>query len=101
MFPAWRHVESAHSWSGMVCIARDMMPFVGAVPGQPGLFASLCYHGNGVAMGTYAGKLIAGQIMGQGDVPVAMAQPLSRFPLGRFRRAVMPAAYAGFMLADL
>ncbi len=101
MFPAWRHVESAHGWSGMVCIARDMMPFVGAVPGQPGLFASLCYHGNGVAMGTYAGKLIAGQIMGQGDVPVAMAQPLSRFPLGRFRRAVMPAAYAGFMLADL
>lgn len=101
MFPAWRHVESAHGWSGMVCIARDMMPFVGAVPGQPGLFASLCYHGNGVAMGTYAGKLIAGQIMRQGDVPVAMAQPLSRFPLGRFRRAVMPAAYAGFMLADL
>ncbi len=101
MFPAWRHVESAHGWSGMVCIARDMVPFVGAVPGQPGLFASLCYHGNGVAMGTYAGKLIAGQITGQGEVPVAMAQPLSRFPLGPFRRAVMPAAYLGFMLADL
>lgn len=101
MFPAWRHVESVHGWSGMVCIARDMVPFVGAVPRQPGLFASLCYHGNGVAMGTYAGKLIAGQITGQGDVPVAMARPLSRFPLGRFRRAVMPAAYAGFMLADL
>ncbi|UOA28835.1 FAD-binding oxidoreductase [Pseudosulfitobacter sp. DSM 107133] len=101
MFPAWGHVESAHCWSGMVCIARDMMPFAGAVPGQPGMFASLCYHGNGVAMGSYAGKLMAGLIMGQGDVPVAMAQPLSRFPLGRFRRAVMPAAYAGFMLADL
>ncbi|WP_028955489.1 FAD-binding oxidoreductase [Sulfitobacter sp. 20_GPM-1509m] len=101
MFPAWRHVESAHGWSGMVCIARDMLPFVGAVPNQPGLFASLCYHGNGVAMGTYAGKLIAGQITGQGEVPVAMARPLSRFPLGPYRRAVMPAAYAGFMLADL
>ncbi len=101
MFPAWRHVETEHSWSGMVCIARDMMPFVGAVPGQPGLFASMCYHGNGVAMGTYAGKQVAGLITGQDDVPVAMAQPLSKFPLGQFRRAVMPAAYAGFMLADL
>ncbi|MBM1815712.1 NAD(P)/FAD-dependent oxidoreductase [Pseudosulfitobacter pseudonitzschiae] len=101
MFPAWRHVEHAHGWSGMVCIARDMLPFVGAVPNQPGLFASLCYHGNGVAMGTYAGKLIAGKITGQAEVPVAMAQPLSRFPLGPYRRAVMPAAYAGFMLADL
>lgn len=71
------------------------------MPNQPGLFASLCYHGNGVAMGTYAGKLIAGKITGQAEVPVAMAQPLSRFPLGPYRRAVMPAAYAGFMLADL
>ncbi|MCR8825357.1 NAD(P)/FAD-dependent oxidoreductase [Pseudosulfitobacter koreensis] len=101
MFPAWRHVETAHSWSGMVCIARDMVPFVGAVPDQTGLFVSMCYHGNGVAMGTYAGKQIAGLIAGHGDVPVAMAQPLSKFPLGQFRRAVMPAAYAGFMLADL
>ncbi|ASM74055.1 MULTISPECIES: NAD(P)/FAD-dependent oxidoreductase [Roseobacteraceae] len=101
MFPAWRHIESAHSWSGMVCIARDMLPFVGAVPNQPGLFASLCYHGNGVAMGTYAGQKMARLITGKDEVPVAMAKPLSRFPLGQFRRAVMPAAYAGFMLADL
>jgi len=29
-----------------------------------------------------------------------MRAPLARFELGRFRRAVMPFAYAGFALSD-
>ena len=103
MFPAWRHVETPHGWSGMVCIARDRMPFVGEVPGQPGLFAGLCYHGNGVAMASYSGALLADLVRGvapQRPYPAPMRAPLKRFELGRFRRAVMPFAYAGFALAD-
>jgi glycine/D-amino acid oxidase-like deaminating enzyme len=39
MFPAWADVELEHSWSGMVCLARNRLPFVGQVPGESGLWA--------------------------------------------------------------
>ncbi|MDW4498127.1 FAD-binding oxidoreductase [Sulfitobacter sp. D35] len=102
MFPAWAQVDVPHSWSGLVSIARDLMPYVGPVPGSPGLWAGLCYHGNGVAMGSHSGRLLAGLVAGRtpDDYPEAMRRPLTRFPLGRARRAVMPAVYAGFALAD-
>ncbi|WP_339639020.1 FAD-binding oxidoreductase [uncultured Sulfitobacter sp.] len=103
MFPAWRDVETPHGWSGMVCIARNRMPFVGEVPDQPGMFAGLCYHGNGVAMASYSGALLADLVRGktfERPYPAPMRSPLARFELGRFRRAVMPFAYAGFALSD-
>ncbi|NUH66797.1 FAD-binding oxidoreductase [Sulfitobacter sp. S0837] len=103
MFPAWRHVETPYSWSGMVCIARNRMPFVGEVPEQKGMFAGLCYHGNGVAMGSYSGALLAELVQEKAPsrpYPRPMSAPLARFELGRFRRAVMPFAYAGFALSD-
>jgi glycine/D-amino acid oxidase-like deaminating enzyme len=103
MFPAWRAVETAHGWSGMVCIARNRMPFVGAVPQHPGMFASLCYHGNGVAMGSYSGALIADVVQDkvpQQIYPQVIQRPLAKFELGRFRRAVMPFAYAKFAMSD-
>ena len=103
MFPAWRNVETPHGWSGMVCIARNRMPFVGEVPDQPGMFAGLCYHGNGVAMASYSGALLADLVRGktpERPYPAPMRGPLARFELGRFRRAVMPFVYAGFALSD-
>lgn len=103
MFPAWQNVEATHGWSGMVCLARGMLPFVGAVPASKGLWAGMCYHGNGVAMGSYSGALLAQLVQGKQPemvYPDAMKLPLRRFELGRFRRAVMPFAYAGLMIAD-
>ncbi|WP_347220921.1 NAD(P)/FAD-dependent oxidoreductase, partial [Mycolicibacterium poriferae] len=50
MFPAWHGVEITHDWSGLVCLMANLPPFAGPVPGHPGLFAGLGYHGNGVAM---------------------------------------------------
>lgn len=103
MFPAWQNVETQHGWSGMVCLARDMLPFAGAVPGHAGLWAGMCYHGNGVAMGTFCGALLADLVQGKATVlpyPQALQNPLRKFELGRWRRAIMPIAYAGLMLAD-
>lgn len=103
MFPAWREVETTHGWSGLVCLARDRLPFAGAVPGQPGLWAGLCYHGNGVAMGTYSGAVLAQLVQGQVPqmpYPEALRTPLRRFELGRLRRAMIPLAYAGYAMAD-
>jgi glycine/D-amino acid oxidase-like deaminating enzyme len=103
MFPAWRHVETPHAWSGMVCIARNRMPFVGQVPDAPGVFTSICYHGNGVAMASYSGALLADLVQDKEPTriyPKAVQRPLAKFELGRMRRLVMPFAYAGFALAD-
>ena len=103
MFPAWAHVESQHHWSGFVCISRRGTPFVGEVPGGDGLFAGLCYHGNGVAMGSYAGAVLA-DLVAHGKTgrvyPALMRDPLARFGLGALRRLVMPPAYAHFWWQD-
>ena len=103
MFPAWSGVDAPFGWSGMVCLTRNETPFVGAVPDRPGLYAALGYHGNGVAMGSYTGKLLAELAQGQTPdlYPAAMQRPLPRFPLGRGRRALMPFVYAGLALGDL
>jgi glycine/D-amino acid oxidase-like deaminating enzyme len=103
MFPAWSDVEVTHQWSGMVCLSPKLLPFAGEIPGQPGLFASFAYHGNGVAMGSYAGTLIGNVIAGQDAklIPLSMRADPGRFPFGRARRIVMPPAYAAFWLRDL
>ena len=102
LFPAWRQVETTHSWSGMVCLSRNLVPFVGAVPEHPGLFSGLCYHGNGVAMGSYAGALLGDLVQGKAPtLPYSrIMQRLPKFPLGRARRALMPPAYAALGLLD-
>lgn len=101
MFPAWRSVEITHSWSGFVCLARGRMPFAGPIPGRPGWFAALAYHGNGVAMGSYCGHLVGRAMAGDDAVPAPLRAPLERFPLGRGRRAAMPGLYALLGLSDL
>jgi glycine/D-amino acid oxidase-like deaminating enzyme len=102
MFPAWAHVESPNSWSGLVCLARNRLPFVGSIPSDRGVWAAMCYHGNGVAMGSYAGHMVAGLVMNSGaeDCPEILRRPLARFPLGPFRRMLMPAVYAGLAVRD-
>jgi len=101
IFPAWRDVETPHFWSGLACLARDLMPFAGPVPGMDGAYAALCYHGNGVAMGSYAGRLLAAEIAGHGpETPAPMRRPLRRFELGRFRRLALPVAYRLYGLKD-
>lgn len=101
IFPAWQGVETPHFWSGLVCLARDLMPFAGPVPGMEGAHAALCYHGNGVAMGSYAGRLLAAQITGQGpETPAPLRHPLRRFELGRLRRLALPVAYRLYGFKD-
>ncbi|SPH18562.1 Gamma-glutamylputrescine oxidoreductase [Defluviimonas aquaemixtae] len=100
MFPAWAEVETPHFWSGFVCLARGLRPYVGPLGDWPDAWAGFAWHGNGVALGTYAGRLLAGLATGQAGVPALMAAPPERFPFGRFRRLLLPAAYAWYGLSD-
>ncbi|MBU2980424.1 FAD-binding oxidoreductase [Lentibacter algarum] len=102
MFPAWAQVETPHYWSGMVCLSAGLTPFAGPVPDMPGTYAGFAYHGNGVAMGSYTGALLAEQILGSQKLlsPKLMQKPPLKFPLGRARRALMLGIYAGAALKD-
>lgn len=103
MFPAWRHVETPHYWSGFVCLTRDLLPYAGPIPDMPGAFAGFAYHGNGVSMGSYTGALLADLVQGQTPerpYPAPMRHTPRRFPLGRFRRVLMRPAYLHYMLKD-
>ena len=104
MFPAWREVETPYYWSGMVCLSPRLVPFCGPVHGMPDLFAGFAYHGNGVAMGTYCGAHLAERMLGNIDkhpLPEFVSRPPGRFPLGRWRNALMWPAYFLAGLADL
>lgn len=95
MFPAWAGVGIDHEWSGLVTLTARGTPFVGEVPGQTRVWAALAYHGNGVAMGSYAGALVAELIRGRAPrwpFPDAMKVPLARFPLAPLRRSIAAAA---------
>lgn len=101
MFPAWAHVETPHFWAGLVCLSRSLAPFAGPLPDMPGAYAALAYHGNGLAMGSYAGQQVAKMALGQAhELPGFMQAPLQRFPLGRFRRAILPPVYGWYGVKD-
>ena len=104
MFPAWRHVETPHYWSGFVCLSRDLLPYAGPIPGMDGGFAAFAYHGNGVSMGSYSGTLLADLVQGKtpsNPYPAPMRHTPRRFPLGRFRRLLMRPAYLKYALSDI
>lgn len=101
MFPAWEHVKTVHFWSGLVCASRNRTPYAGPVPGMDRTWTALCYHGNGVAMGSYSGAMIAAQILNRlPHTPHLMTVPLRKFEVGRWRRNLLPLIFAWYSLAD-
>lgn len=104
MFPAWANVETPHYWTGMVCLSHSLAPFCGPVPGmQPGVFAGYAFHGNGVAMGSYTGAILADLVQNRVPArpyPSVMSATPGRFPLGRFRRALKYPTYFAAGLQD-
>ena len=101
IFPHWRHVETPHFWSGLVALSRDLVPYAGPIEGLDNAWTAMCYHGNGVAMGSYAGRLLAAQITGIGPAtPAPLRSAPRRFELGRWRRGALPFAYTYYGLQD-
>jgi gamma-glutamylputrescine oxidase len=64
-----------HRWVGIVGYTDDLLPFVGEVPGHPGLYAAGGYSGHGNVLGYVAGKRIAELITGSSaGAPAPRAQ---------------------------
>lgn len=103
MFPAWAHVETPHLWSGLVCANAKGAPFTGPIPEMPGAFASLSYHGNGVAMASYCGALLADLVQDKATrqpYPDVLKSTPNKIPFGSKRRWLLPPLYAMMGIAD-
>lgn len=103
LFPAWRGVDTAYHWSGLACMMRDRLSYIGPVPQMPGVFTGLGWHGNGVAMATEAGARLAQLVQGaawEDTVPAPARAPARRFPLAPLRRNVLSLAYGWYRITD-
>lgn len=100
-YPDWRHVEVTHRWSGLLCLAQDLVPHVGSWDDQPGVYFAMCYHGNGVAMGTWSGRAAARAMVGGVDErPNFIRRPPPRFPLAFLRPLYLRGAYVAYGIRD-
>lgn len=97
MFPRWAGIKTEFHWTGLLSFAPGLTPFAGPIPGMPGAFAGLSYHGNGVAMASYSGAILADLALDRAPnrpYPAVLQDPPGRFRLGRFRRATLAPLYA-------
>jgi glycine/D-amino acid oxidase-like deaminating enzyme len=78
----WERVESylrddlgatarvTHRWAGVVGFSDDQLPYVGGLPGRPGLYVAGGYSGHGNVPGFMCGRDIADTIAGAGPEPL-------------------------------
>jgi gamma-glutamylputrescine oxidase len=64
-FPALRDVEITHRWGGPIAFALDFLPAVGVTGTYRNVYYSAGYAGHGIAMGSYAGTMIADLLLGR------------------------------------
>jgi glycine/D-amino acid oxidase-like deaminating enzyme len=103
LFPAWQHVDITHYWRGLVCLAYDRVPYLGALNENKTVWTALAYHGNGVAMGSWCGRAVANLLMGRAaraTLPAVLTRRLARFPLPAFRPLYLKGAYLWYGWQD-
>ncbi|MFO1172426.1 MAG: FAD-binding oxidoreductase [Hyphomicrobiaceae bacterium] len=103
MFPSWAHVAHTHFWRGLVCLSRNLVPYVGPLDRERGVWTSVAYHGAGLAMGTWSGRAVADLIAGRPEVanlPRVMSSGLPKFPLPAFRPVYLKGAYLWYGIDD-
>ncbi|MFW5680735.1 MAG: NAD(P)/FAD-dependent oxidoreductase, partial [Pseudomonadota bacterium] len=100
VFPQLRGVALDYGWGGAVAITRSRLPHLQRL--APTVWTAGGYSGQGVALATFAGKLLADALLGAGDGFDAFARlPQRRFPGGRAARAPLLAlAMTWYALRD-
>lgn len=61
-------------WVGITCYTSDELPLVGAVPGEDGLWASVCMNGHGMAWAFRSAEALV-EMMTEGAAPDWFPQP--------------------------
>jgi glycine/D-amino acid oxidase-like deaminating enzyme len=103
MFPVFGRAEITHFWRGFVCLAYDLVPYVGALDERKTVWTAIAYHGNGVAMASYSGTALADLVAGRperANLPSVLTRRLARFPLAFLRPLYLKGAYLWFNYQD-
>lgn len=77
--PALKDIEIAESWAGMIDVTPDIVPALGPVPGQDGLWIAAGFSGHGFGIGPAIGRIMADMMQGR-----PAGHDLSRFRFARF-----------------
>jgi glycine/D-amino acid oxidase-like deaminating enzyme len=81
-FPAFRNVEIAQSWGGMIDVMPDATPVISAVDPLPGFYIATGFSGHGFGIGPGAGRLVADMVTGASPLVDPTPFRLSRFSDG-------------------
>ena len=100
VYPALAGVPIEYAWSGTVGITRTRMPHFGRL--SPRILFAHGYSGQGVALATLGGKLMAEAALGNSErFDVFARVPAEPFPGGALlRKPLVSAALMWFKLVD-
>jgi gamma-glutamylputrescine oxidase len=68
-------VEVTHGWAGIFGFVPDLLPVVGQVPDEDGLWLAGGYSGHGNVLGFLCGELVARAILGERDSLLDLFEP--------------------------
>jgi glycine/D-amino acid oxidase-like deaminating enzyme len=68
-------VVVTHRWAGLFGFVPDLMPVVGPVPGEEGLWVAGGYSGHGMVLGFMCGELVANAILGRDAPQIDLFEP--------------------------
>ncbi len=81
--------EIAYQWSSQYLVPADGLPYIGKMPGSPeGIFTATGYNGNGMILGTLAGKILSDTIVGKDNLYADLFDPRRVKPLAITPEAV-------------
>ena len=83
LIPWLKDVAIIRGFAGITEYTPDSEPYIGAVPGAPGLYVAAGFHGQGFCVGPLTGKILADMISGE-EPPIS----LEPFRPDRFANAV-------------
>ncbi len=85
IYPQLRDIKIAYSWGGTLAVTMNRLPDFRRVSSN--IFSASGYSGQGVAMGTLAGRILSEVIQGRSErFEVLSGLPIQKFPGGTFFR---------------
>lgn len=100
VFPHLAGVGISHAWGGLIGLTMRRMPMIGRL--GPGLYVAQGYSGHGVALSTFAGRVIAETVAGASErIGLLESLPQAAFPGGGLRMPALVLAMAWYRLKDL
>jgi glycine/D-amino acid oxidase-like deaminating enzyme len=78
LHPALHHVRITQRWMGPICFTNDHKPMIASIDIDGRVLVATGYSGHGVALSVRIGKLLAGVLAGEGDLPAWSYRPWSK-----------------------